>query len=393
MDHTGVHLFLKGDRMELYIHIPFCVRKCLYCDFLSFPMGDESKELYKAALIRDIRSLGKQYPEKRISSIFIGGGTPSIMPEGFYKELFHEIRTSFDIEDDAEISIECNPGTVNTAKLQEYQDAGINRLSFGLQSADDTELQRLGRIHTFEDYRNSVREAQKVGFDNINTDIMMNLPGQTGQSLIQTLQKVIAFRPQHVSVYSLILEEGTPFYEKYHNHEELLPDEDTCSDTYLKAVHFLEENGYMQYEISNFAVPGHECRHNMGYWTREEYLGIGLGASGLIGNVRRTVTSDLKQYLEMLCFDTEEILTEKDIFNETVMLGLRTVNGIDREKIFEILKSAFGDIPANRIHEDFEYKVKRYSNEGLLTEEENRIHFTQKGFLVSNPILADFLLE
>ncbi len=390
---TSSHLFLKEDFMELYIHIPFCVRKCLYCDFLSFPMGEETWEAYKKALIRDIRNQGIQYRDKSISSIFIGGGTPSLMPLGFYKDLFTEIRNSFSVEQNAEITIECNPGTVNKEKLLEYREAGMNRLSFGLQSADENELKLLGRIHTFDDYRKSMDEAIKAGFENINTDIMMNLPEQTEDSVIDTLKKVLEWKPKHLSVYSLILEEGTPFYETYHNREDLLPDEETCSDTYLNAVKFLEENGYRQYEISNFAVPGYECRHNMGYWTREEYLGIGLGASGLVGNVRRTVTSNFGQYLEGLRYETEESLTEKDVFNEIVMLGLRTTNGIDWQNAWKTLFPNPNEAASGEAYKRFAEKVRKYREEGFLEEENTKIHFTKQGFLVSNPILADLILD
>ncbi|MBR5712470.1 MAG: radical SAM family heme chaperone HemW [Lachnospiraceae bacterium] len=385
--------------MELYIHIPFCARKCAYCDFLSFADRDGLREDYLAALIRDIASHGEIASngetdmhgrtvdiarEPLLTSIYIGGGTPSRMPEGRYAKLFAAIREHFTIAGDAEISMECNPGTVSKEKLAEYREAGINRLSFGVQSADDAELRKLSRIHTWEEAKKSFALAREAGFDNINLDLMVNLPGQTTESFLGTLTKAVSLSPEHISAYSLILEEGTPMYARYAERPDLLPDEDTASETYLATVRFLAEQGYAQYEISNFAKPGRECRHNIGYWKREEYLGIGLGAAGLIGKKRYRVTADMETYLKALTYESVESLSENEIRNETVMLALRMNEGVD-----------LAEYAAKYGNEDAEFvrgSLMKLEKEGLVTSEGSKIALTPRGMLVSNPILAELMI-
>lgn len=374
--------------MELYIHTPFCVRKCAYCDFLSFAGKEACMVRYGEALIRDVRNRGGILPQSgnvTVSSVYIGGGTPSLMPEGFYVKLFGEIRKNYSLTSDAEITIECNPGTVTPARLSEYRCAGINRISFGMQSADDGELKLLGRIHTWKDCVETVRMAREAGFDNVSIDLMMNLPGQTKEQFSETIAKALELKPEHISSYSLIIEEGTPFYGRYTDHPELLPDEDAAAETYENAVRLLAEAGYRQYEISNFAKPGRECRHNIGYWRRAEYLGIGIGAASLIGDRRYRVMPDLENYLVELSYEPTETLTKRDIRNETVMLGLRMNDGVSISELSE----AFGSEYAAGIAR----KMDAFAAQGLARKDGDRYGLTVHGMLVSNAVIAELLEE
>jgi len=399
--------------MELYLHIPFCACKCAYCDFLSFANRTDVCDRYEEALLRDIACGGNIAPvltskEKLpVETVFFGGGTPSLMPVGFYSRILGRIREVYDLREDAEITIECNPGTVTPEKLKEYRDAGINRVSFGAQSADDAELRLLGRIHVWEDVEASVAMAREAGFDNISLDLMMNLPGQTEETFAGTLRRAVGLSPEHISAYSLILEPGTPFFERYASRPDLLPDEETACATYENTVRQLGEAGYAQYEISNFAKEGRECRHNLGYWRRKEYLGLGLGAASLVGERRYTVARDLDSYLRELRYESVERLSAKDIRNETVMLGLRTTEGI---RVSE-LRERFGEDCARSLFG----KMKRYCDIGLAVARGPRgeelperaradvfgtqawkrgdiaVALTTRGLLVSNTVLADLL--
>ena len=370
--------------MELYFHIPFCVRKCAYCDFLSFSDRSACMGSYGEALIRDVRcDGGLTICDRTVTSVYIGGGTPSLMPADFYATLLDEVRERFVVCPDAEISIECNPGTVNNEKLEAYRKAGINRISFGAQSADDEELRLLGRIHTWKDCEAAVRMARDAGFDNLSIDLMMNLPGQTAEHFARTIENAVALEPEHISAYSLIIEEGTKFYERYAENPELLPDEESAAETYELAVKMLADAGYGQYEISNFAKKGRECRHNIGYWRRAEFLGFGIGAASLIGQCRYRVAPDLESYLDALKYEEPAKLDARDIRNETVMLGLRMNEGIDIDRLQKELGSAYAD----RITT----KLTRCVNEGLVSRCGNQFAFTVKGMLVSNAILADLM--
>ncbi len=384
--------FRKGTNMELYIHIPFCVRKCAYCDFLSFDDRPEKRQEYGKALIRDLRDFGGIVDKSEnagpgsklpVETVFIGGGTPSLMPEGFYRKMFSVIRECYSLSSDAEITIECNPGTVTPEKLKEYREAGINRVSFGAQSADETELRTLGRIHTWKDCENSVRLAREAGFDNISIDLMMNLPGQSAESFCRTIEKAVGLNPEHISAYSLILEEGTAFYDRYAEHPELLPDDDSAAVTYETAVRTLEKYGYEQYEISNFAKPGHACRHNIGYWKRAEYLGIGIGAASLIGRSRYRVEQNLNRYLQQLTYEPVEQLSKLDIRNETVMLGLRMKEGLQ----IGLLRELFG----REYAENLERKLLYFAKNGLVERNGDRFSLTVRGMLVSNSVIAELI--
>ena len=259
--------------MEIYVHIPFCVQKCSYCDFLSMPADDDVKKQYIGRLKEEIRQMSEEYPGRPVKSVFFGGGTPSILPGSVITGIMDCIRENFQIQSGAEITIECNPGTLDVSRLTQYKKAGINRLSLGLQSADDKELKLLGRIHTYEDFLKSFDCARKCGFDNINVDVMSGLPTQKLKSWEQTLKKVTGLKPEHISAYGLIVEEGTPFWKIYGYDEEtrrkgeqplFLPSEEEERQMYAFTVEYLGKKGYERYEISNYARPGHQCIHNRG---------------------------------------------------------------------------------------------------------------------------------
>ena len=271
--------------MELYVHIPFCVRKCEYCDFLSAPADERLQNRYVGALLHEIRYYGQAMGRPALSTIYIGGGTPSLLAPEYITLLLKQIQVSFEVEIDAEITIECNPGTLNEEKLLTYKEAGINRLSIGLQSAFDDELKILGRIHTYRQFLENYECARRCGFKNINVDLMSALPYQSTEKFVTSLKRVIALKPEHISAYSLIIEKGTPFYEKYKfeavlreagKPTEHLPSEETEYEIYKKTQEILAEAGYEHYEVSNYAKPGKEARHNIGYWKRVPYLGVGL---------------------------------------------------------------------------------------------------------------------
>ena len=284
----------KGKKpLELYLHIPFCVKKCDYCDFLSGPSGPKEQADYVDALLEEINA-AEEGKGRSVSSVFIGGGTPSVLDERFIGEILNHIRRKFQIADHAEITIEVNPGTADRNKLQAYRTYGINRLSIGLQSPDDRELKILGRIHNYEQFLETYRSAREAGFDNINIDLMSAIPDQTYEGWIHNLRTVAGLDPEHISAYSLIIEEGTPFASRTLN----LPDEDAEYNMYEATAQILREYGFEQYEISNYAKKGRECRHNVGYWIRQDYLGFGLGASSLYGKERFVNTQDMKKYLE-----------------------------------------------------------------------------------------------
>ena len=407
--------------LELYLHIPFCERKCAYCDFLSAPADLPVRISYIKKLQEEIAYYGAQYGEYQVSSIFFGGGTPTILEGYQLAAILETVKEHFNITTDAEITVECNPGTLTAGKAEKLVQAGFNRLSMGLQSADDRELQLLGRIHNFAQFLESYDLARKAGFRNINVDLMSALPGQTLKSWQDTLQKVTALRPEHISAYSLIIEEGTPFYERFAEderireeggHPRLLPEEDVERQMYELTETFLHTKGYERYEISNYAKPGYECRHNCGYWIRKDYLGLGLGASSLVEHQRFQNTSELKTYLEQeyspQCEGQHERIAEtiqlqeetgltqtghhihietldkKSEMEEFMFLGLRLMAGISHqqfEKKFQVtLNSVYGEV------------LRKLKGEQLIEEVAGYVRLTEHGIDVSNYVLAEFLL-
>lgn len=374
----------ENSPMEIYIHIPFCIRKCDYCDFLSGPSGPEEQADYVQALLREIQAV-EEGEGRSVSSIFIGGGTPSVLDERLLGDILREIRNRFKMEEDAEITIEVNPGTANIGKLQAYREMGINRLSIGLQSPQDRELKILGRIHNYGQFLEIYQEARTVGFDNINIDLMSAIPDQTYEGWVKNLRTAAELEPEHISAYSLIVEEGTPFAARKLN----LPDEDTEYNMYEATAQILKEYGFEQYEISNYARKGRECRHNVGYWTRQDYLGFGLGASSLYGKERFANTADMKKYLENSrnpekIREKEPSLTREDEMAEFMFLGLRMTSGIAKSDFQEIfgctIESIYGEV------------LKKYEALELLQEKDDRIFLSRKGIHVSNSVMSEFLL-
>lgn len=377
----------------LYIHIPFCVKKCAYCDFLSGPAKDEEIKEYVNALCMEIESYQEMSKEYLVDSIFFGGGTPSILEETQITQIITSIRNAFEIKQEAEITIECNPGTVTKQKLSTYKSLGINRLSFGLQSTDNEELKKLGRIHTYEEFLNNFHLARELGFNNINVDIMSALPGQTLESYCKTLNEIIQINPEHISAYSLILEEDTPFYKMYGEdgkYKDLIPSEEVDRLMYHETKRLLKAAGYERYEISNYAKEGYACRHNVGYWKRREYLGIGLGASSLINGERYHIDNELTNYLEG-CRNPQGLrkdiqrLTKKEEIEEFMFLGLRLVEGIK--------KSEFNNIFHEKIEDIYQNEISKLTDENLIEVDKEKIYLTELGFDLSNQVFTEFLLD
>lgn len=382
---------MNQKELELYIHIPFCVKKCSYCDFLSAPATEQTKEAYMAALFAEIGGRAKDYKDRIVTSVFIGGGTPSLLSADTIRQLMEHIREGFSLAPDAEITMEVNPGTVTAEKLTAFYGAGINRLSIGMQSAQEQELKILGRIHDFDGFCQVYREAVEAGFTNINVDVMSGLPGQTLASYKDTLEKVLRLEPmpQHISAYSLIVEEGTPFAAMADRGELPLPEEDTERAMYEETIEVLAGYGFHRYEISNYALDGYECRHNVGYWIRRDYLGFGIGAASLIDNVRFQNGRDLNAYLAhpLACREEEQSLTTQEQMEETMFLGLRLIRGVSYPEFArcygQTLEEVYGEVIARNVAD------------GLLTVREDetgrRLMLTGRGLDVSNYVMAQFL--
>ena len=380
---------MKKD-LGLYIHIPFCVRKCEYCDFLSWSAGEEEREQYVEALLLEIESYREFAKGYRVSTVFIGGGTPSVLLPKQMERILQKVYEVFELEKRPEITIEINPGTVNEEKLQCYKENGVNRLSMGLQSVNNEKLRLLGRIHTYQDFVGSYELARKVGFDNISLDLISSIPGQTLQDWKKELETATAQKPEHISVYQLIIEEGTPFYEKYAEHPELLPDEETSREIYLWTGKFLKEAGYEQYEISNYTKSGKESRHNLKYWERGDYLGLGLGAASMVRNIRMSNTKDMKTYLER-CTQPKtmredvQFLEEPRQMEEFMFLGLRKTRGVSKKEF----RRTFG----REMDMVYEKALHKCLENGMLLEHKDRIFLSEEGTLLSNMVLSEFLFD
>lgn len=400
--------------LSIYIHIPFCIKKCLYCDFLSAPANREEQESYVKALICEIENYVKQYPidQYEVISVFFGGGTPSLLEVEWIKKILEVLRTFFNFDVNVEISLECNPKTATREKMKEFYKAGINRLSIGLQSANDEELKHLGRLHNYEEFLDTFWWARQVGFENINIDIMSALPGQTIESYTDTVCKVLELKPEHISAYSLIIEEGTPFYDIYGKCEEHvkgyagLPDEDTEREMYYLTKRLLREAGYERYEISNYAKKGYECKHNLTYWTGVDYVGFGIGAASYVQGIRYKGISNRNQYVECLqnseshakesqikfidvleslgVYGEIECLSKQEKMEEFMYLGLRLIDGVrevDFENRFQVcMKDIYGEV------------IEKMIEKGLM-ECNDRLHLTEKGLDVANYVMAEFLLS
>ncbi len=368
----------------LYIHIPFCIKKCAYCDFASAAVADEVKAKYFDALMREICT----YKGLNTDSIFIGGGTPSCVDARYIADLFECINKNVHIAKNAEITLEANPGTLTKEKLGIYKSVGINRISLGAQSMQDDELTVLGRIHTAHDTFDAVHMIQSVGFENYNLDLMLAIPHQSIESLDDTLKKAVSLTPSHISAYSLIVEEGTPFYNLAQDGKLALPDEDTERNLCDYAYNFLESHGYNRYEISNFSKPGFESRHNLKYWQCLPYIGLGAAAHSFDGDRRFYNTADTSEYIRLINDGKsakigEDILCENDKIIEYIIMVLRLSRGI----IFEDFYEKFGF----KFEEKYAKTIQKHTKNGFFDMNNDRICFTNRGFSVSNAILAEFV--
>ena len=372
---------MKTKKIELYIHIPFCKSKCRYCDFCSFQAENAVIDDYITKLKEELIFWGKKLTKEEVVTVFIGGGTPSYLKEQYIKEICNVIFQYFKVSENAEITIEANPGTVDLKKLCTYRESGINRISFGLQSTIQEELQYLGRIHTYEQFLQCYNWAREAGFCNISVDLMSAIPKQTIHSYEKNLRTIAELSPEHISAYSLIIEEGTPFAQR----ELDLPDEDTEYQMYEDTAEILSEYGYHRYEISNYAKAGYVCRHNVGYWKRVDYIGFGLGASTLQNPLRYKNTDDLQDYLN-LDFSIKEllVLTKDNQIEETLFLGLRMMEGVSLSAFEEHFHCPLTVI--------YQREIQKLTEKGLLRMEEDRIFLTEKGIDLSNMVLSEFLL-
>ncbi|MDD6796575.1 MAG: radical SAM family heme chaperone HemW [Clostridiaceae bacterium] len=372
--------------VALYIHIPFCKQKCFYCDFPSYAWKEELMKDYVKALCMDIK---KQCKNFKIRSLFVGGGTPSYLDKDSLRKLMETIK-DMDFTENAEKSIECNPGTVDKEKLLIMKEGGINRLSFGLQTTNNNLLKSIGRIHNYDQFIENYQLARKCGFNNINVDMMFGLPNQTLNDWTESLEKIISLNPEHISAYSLIIEEGTAFYKLYNDDKLNLPREDVEREMYHNAKKILESNGYHQYEISNYAKKGRECLHNEAYWKCEEYIGIGVSASSFIDNKRIKNIDDIKMYINNIKMDKsiieeESHNTQNDNMEEFMFMGLRMMEGVSEEKFYEKFKVSIDSIYKKIINKNIE--------KGLLIREGGRIYLSNLGIELSNVVMSDMILE
>lgn len=392
-DSIFLYLKMKKRNLELYLHIPFCVKKCNYCDFFSASGTPKEQADYVSAMIQEIQSYQELSGEYEVQTIFLGGGTPSLLTPEQIEKIFTTIYHIFSVNENAEITMEMNPGTVDIEKLRAMKAAGVNRLSIGLQSAQNEELKMLGRIHTYEEFLETWKLTEQAGFKNRNIDLMSALPGQTMESYEDTLSKVLALEPEHISAYSLILEEGTVFYDWYEKGKLdrgawKLPSEEEEYAMGELTIQRLAEAGMHRYEISNYAKSGKECRHNLGYWDRVEYLGIGAGSSSLIKGERFDHIRDRKAYIEKIR-NGESILIDREILSvesqmeEFMYLGLRKIEGVSRTDF----QNYFG----KNVDDVYGEILDKLEEEQLLEFSGDRIRLTHRGMDVSNCVLAEFL--
>ena len=374
----------------IYIHIPFCMKKCYYCDFISYPDKINLQEQYIESLKKEIENRKEELKNTYISTIYIGGGTPSFIEEKYIKDILDKIKEVDTDNNEKEITIEVNPGTVNQEKLRTYKKIGINRLSIGLQSTNNEELKTIGRIHTYKQFLDTYKLARKEEFKNINIDLMLGLPNQKIQDLKQTMQKVINLKPEHISVYSLIIEEGTIIEKKIKNKELNLPDEELERQMYWYTKNTLEINGYNQYEISNFSKKGFESKHNLNCWKQKEYLGFGVAAHSYLNKTRYSNICNIEEYIKNIQNGNQsknkiihEIQTIEEQKKEYMLLGLRTIEGI---KIQEF-KEKFAQNPILIFRKELEKLVK----ENLINIDGDNIKLTNKGLDFANIVWEEFI--
>lgn len=376
------------DKISLYIHIPFCAQKCLYCDFPSFARKDHLRKAYIEALNKEIISLREKHNNLEINTIFIGGGTPSVLEADELECLLKEV-AKLNMAKDIEYSMECNPGNLTEEKLEVMKKYGVNRISMGLQAKQDNLLKGLGRIHNYKTFKENFLLAKKVGFNNINVDLMFGLPNQRLNEWEETLREIISLDPAHISAYSLIIEEGTAFYNLYENDKLKLPTEEEERKMYHLAKKILEENGFNQYEISNYAKEGKECRHNLAYWNMDNWIGVGSAAASYINGKRIKNISSVEEYINSINEKgeaVEEIInnSKNDNIEEFMFMGLRKINGIDENEFKKRFSMNINDVYGEILN--------KYIDEGLLIRDSGMIFLSEKGIEISNVIMADFLL-
>lgn len=380
------------NELGIYIHIPFCKQKCYYCDFVSYSNKCSEVKEYIESLKKEIEEF--DFSNYKVTSIYIGGGTPSYIDSIYIVEILSELKEKLKCNliefKDIEITIEVNPGTVDTKKLNDYKKLGINRLSIGLQSTKNDILKKIGRIHTYQEFLEIYKLARETGFKNINIDLMIGIPGQKIGDLKNTLQDIIKLEPEHISVYSLIIEENTPIEKMLENGEIKLPDEDLERNMYWYVKNTLELNGYNHYEISNFAKLGKESRHNLNCWNQEEYIGFGVAAHSYLNGIRFSNTINVEEYIQHLennrkeeNIQIEESQSLEDKKNEFMMLGFRKIQGVDIARF----KEKFIDNPIFLYHE----KLNKLIEEGLIEVDLNHIKLTNKGIDLANLVFEEFV--
>lgn len=374
--------------LGLYIHIPFCISKCKYCDFNSYKLDLDEKRKYLNAIEKEMKFYKEEIRGKEIDTIFVGGGTPSILNQDEIKFLFNNIKSNFKIKNDSEITMECNPGTLTLDKLNTMKECGVNRLSIGLQAVQNKHLEYIGRIHTYEEFEKNYYQAKEVGFENINIDLMYALPNQSKKDWMESLEKVVKLNPAHISAYSLILEENTELFNMYEKNEFKLLDEDTDIEMYEYTIKYLKSHGYNQYEISNYAKEGFECKHNILYWKCKNYVGLGASASGFLNEIRYNNFSELDKYEGIIHsgkkpIEWKEKLSIKDKIEESIFLGLRMNEGIEFKHFHEKYNVNFREVYKNEINKLEKMKLIEISDKGM--------KLTQKGREISNSIFVEFI--
>jgi len=374
----------------LYVHVPFCEKKCHYCDFTSYAGLNHLASPYVTALLNEIKAFGQSLDSPRLKSVYFGGGTPSILPLRAVDEIMGRVAESFSLDQDAEVSMEVNPGTVNISKLLSYRKSGINRLSVGAQSFNDAILRTLGRIHTSSQISYTVKSARSAGFRNINLDLMFALPGQDLIEWGNSLKRAVSLNPEHISTYNLVIEEGTPFHDRKPSLP--LPTEDEECLMYQDAIETLTASGFEHYEISNFARSGYRCRNNMTYWNNEEYIGAGAGATSYINMSRFSNTRSVEEYIKSWSAPHPENLknkyekglrTAEQELSETMFLSLRLVGGIDLIK----LKNRYGGALISRYNDT----VKELADDGLVELSGSKLKLTRRGLFLANEVFEKFV--
>lgn len=372
----------SNEKGELYVHVPFCARKCAYCDFVSFVTDADVQSDYFVALNKQI-DIKAESADITVDSVFFGGGTPSLVAPKNIHEVMEHFKRRFSFVDDSEVTIEMNPNSVSKEKLKIYKEAGINRVSIGLQSADNKELKILSRLHSFEEFLKAYDEVRNAGFDNVNIDVISAIPKQTLKSYENTLNKVVDLQPEHISAYSLIIEENTPFFELYKDGKDL-PDEETEREMYYLTKSLLDSCGYKRYEISNYAKEGKECRHNLGYWQRKPYLGFGIAAASLYKETRYQMHNDLKAFINGNFREEETALSQNDMMEEFMFLGLRLCKGVSKKKFYE----CFG----LRMEEVYGKQLLKLEREKCLINSDF-VALTDKGMDVANYCMSEFIFD